>query len=81
MKVHWDLIASVEYRQLHQIYREIQEMAPPPYLLKEKEKELTDRTGGGTASILEPGGKGGAFYPTLQRTGGDESRATVARRP
>jgi DNA gyrase subunit B len=41
MKLHWDLVASVEYRQLNQIYREIHEMAPPPYLLKEKEKEVT----------------------------------------
>ena len=41
MKLHWNLVASVEYRQLNQIYREIHEMAPPPYLLKEKEKELT----------------------------------------
>ena len=28
-KVHWDLIASVEYRHLFQIYQEIQEIAPP----------------------------------------------------
>jgi DNA gyrase subunit B len=40
-KVHWDLIASVEYRHLFQIYQEIQEMAPPPYLLTEKGKQLT----------------------------------------
>jgi DNA gyrase subunit B len=39
--LQWDLIASVEYRQLHQMYREIKEMTPPPYILKGKEKELT----------------------------------------
>jgi DNA gyrase subunit B len=40
-KVHWDLIASVEYRQLIQLYGEIQEMAPPPYGLTQKEREVT----------------------------------------
>jgi DNA gyrase subunit B len=40
-RVHWDLIASVEYRHLFQIYQEIQEMAPPPYTLMEKGKEVT----------------------------------------
>jgi DNA gyrase subunit B len=40
-RVHWDLIASVEYRNLFQIYQEIQEMAPPPYLLMEREKQIT----------------------------------------
>jgi DNA gyrase subunit B len=41
IKVHGDLIASVEYRQLHQLYQDIQGMAPPPYLVKEKGRELT----------------------------------------
>ncbi|HSB03672.1 MAG TPA: DNA topoisomerase (ATP-hydrolyzing) subunit B [Thermodesulfobacteriota bacterium] len=40
-KVHWDLVASVEYRQLIQAYGEIQEMAPPPYVLAEKGREGT----------------------------------------
>jgi DNA gyrase subunit B len=40
-KVHWDLIASVEYRHLFQIYQEIQEIAPPPYTLVEKGREVT----------------------------------------
>jgi DNA gyrase subunit B len=40
-RVHWDLIASVEYRQLIQLYGEIREMAPPPYGLMQKEKEVT----------------------------------------
>jgi DNA gyrase subunit B len=40
-KVHWDLIASVEYRQLFSTYQEIQETAPPPYILIEKGKEVT----------------------------------------
>jgi DNA gyrase subunit B len=39
-RVHWDLIASVEYRHLSQIYQEIQEMAPPPYVLMEKGKQV-----------------------------------------
>jgi DNA gyrase subunit B len=40
-QVHWDLISSVEYRHLYQIRQEIQEMAPPPYTLLEKEKKVT----------------------------------------
>jgi DNA gyrase subunit B len=40
-RVHWDLIASVEYRHLYQIRQEIQEMAPPPYTLVEKGKNIT----------------------------------------
>jgi len=40
-KVHWDLIASVEYRNIFQIYQEMKEMAPPPYLLMEKGKQVT----------------------------------------
>ena len=35
-KVHWDLIASVEYRHVFQVYQEIQDTAPPPYTLLEK---------------------------------------------
>jgi DNA gyrase subunit B len=40
-KVHWDLITSVEYRNLFQIYQEMKEMAPPPYLLVGKGKQVT----------------------------------------
>jgi DNA gyrase subunit B len=40
-RVHWELIASVEYRHLFQIRQEIQEMAPPPYTLVEKGKNVT----------------------------------------
>src|SRR3989304_2403316 len=40
-RVHWDLVASVEYRHLSQIRQEIQEMAPPPYTLVEKGKNVT----------------------------------------
>lgn len=40
-RVHWELIASVEYRHLYQIRQEIQEMAPPPYILMEKGKKVT----------------------------------------
>jgi DNA gyrase subunit B len=40
-KVHWDLIASVEYRNLYQVYHEVKEMAPPPYTLMEKGKQMT----------------------------------------
>jgi DNA gyrase subunit B len=40
-RVHWELIASVEYRHLFQVRQEIQEMAPPPYILVEKGKNVT----------------------------------------
>ena len=40
-KVHWDLIALVEYRHLSQIYQEIKEIASPPYTLVEKGREVT----------------------------------------
>jgi DNA gyrase subunit B len=40
-RVHWDLVASVEYRHLYQVRQEIQEMARPPYTLVEKGKEVT----------------------------------------
>ena len=39
IKIDGDLIGSVEYRQLIQVYGEIQEMAPPPYVLAAKGKE------------------------------------------
>ncbi len=39
-RVQWDLIASVEYRNLFQVYQEIKETAPPPYLLVEKGREM-----------------------------------------
>src|SRR5512136_1296459 len=39
-RVHWDLIASVEYRHLYQVRQEVQEMAPPPYTLVEKGKKV-----------------------------------------
>jgi len=39
-RVQWDLIASVEYRNLFQVYQEIQEIAPPPYTLVEKGKQV-----------------------------------------
>lgn len=41
IKVGCDLVGSVEYRQLIQAYGEIQEMAPPPYVLAAKGKEET----------------------------------------
>ncbi len=40
-RVQWDLIASVEYRNLMQTYQEIQETAPPPYTLLEKGRQVT----------------------------------------
>ncbi|HXX33476.1 MAG TPA: DNA topoisomerase (ATP-hydrolyzing) subunit B [Thermodesulfobacteriota bacterium] len=40
-RVHYDLIGSVEYRQLIQLYGEIREMAPPPYALVVKGREET----------------------------------------
>ena len=39
-RVQWGLIASVEYRNLFQVYQEIQEIAPPPYILLEKGKQV-----------------------------------------
>jgi DNA gyrase subunit B len=58
-RVHWDLIASVEYRHLFQIYKEIQEMAPPPYLLMEKGKEVTiDQEEGLLQSLSQLGKEG-----------------------
>jgi len=39
-RVQWDLIASVEYRNLFQVYQEIQEIAPPPFILLEKGKQV-----------------------------------------
>jgi len=40
-RVQWDLITSVEYRSLFQVYKEIQETAPPPYLVTEKGQQVT----------------------------------------
>jgi DNA gyrase subunit B len=40
-RVQWDLIASVEYRNLFQAYQEIQETSPPPYTLLEKGRQVT----------------------------------------
>ncbi|MGD0914920.1 MAG: DNA topoisomerase (ATP-hydrolyzing) subunit B [Thermodesulfobacteriota bacterium] len=58
-KVHWDLIASVEYRHLFQIYQEIREMAPPPYTLVEKGREVTiDREEGLLQSLNQLGREG-----------------------
>ncbi len=39
-RVHWGLVSSVEYRQLYQVKKEIQELGPPPYILVEKGKEV-----------------------------------------
>jgi len=43
-RVHWDLIASVEYRHLFQIYQEIQEIAPPSYTFVKKGRSESTRT-------------------------------------
>jgi DNA gyrase subunit B len=58
-RVHWDFIASVEYRHLFQIYKEIQEMAPPPYTLMEKGKEVTIEQEEGLLQSLSQLGKEG----------------------
>jgi DNA gyrase subunit B len=58
-KVHWDLIASVEYRHLHQIYHDIKEMAPPPYTLAEQGKEMTFNQTEGLVQTLNQLGKEG----------------------
>jgi len=39
-RIDWNLVSSVEYRNLFQAYQEIQEIAPPPYILLEKGKEV-----------------------------------------
>jgi DNA gyrase subunit B len=39
-RVHWEFVASVEYRHLYQVFQEIQEMAPPPYTLVQKGKDV-----------------------------------------
>lgn len=39
-RIDWNLIASVEYRNLFQAFQEIQSIAPPPYILLEKGKEV-----------------------------------------
>ncbi len=58
-KVDWDLIASVEYRNIFQIYQEMKEMAPPPYLLMEKGKQVTfDQAEGLLQSIHQLGREG-----------------------
>ena len=59
IKVHWDLIASVEYRNLVQIYQEIREIAPPPYLLTEKGKEVVIDQEEGLLQSLNQLGKEG----------------------
>ena len=64
-KVHWDLIASVEYRQLIQVYGEIQEMAPPPYVLVEKGREVTLDSEEKLAPVLPPDRKGRIEYPEV----------------
>jgi DNA gyrase subunit B len=58
-RVHWDLIGSVEYRHLFQIYQEIQETAPPPYILVEKGGELAiDQEEGLLQSLNQLGREG-----------------------
>jgi DNA gyrase subunit B len=58
-KVDWDLIASLEYRNIFQIYQEMKEMAPPPYLLMEKGKQVTfDQAEGLLQSIHQLGREG-----------------------
>jgi len=58
-KVHWDLIASVEYRNLYQLDHEIKEMASPPYTLMEKGKEVTfDQAEGLIQSLNQLGREG-----------------------
>jgi DNA gyrase subunit B len=58
-RVHWDLIASVEYRHLYQVRQEIQEMAPPPYTLVEKGKDVTIDQEEGLLQSLNQLGKEG----------------------
>jgi len=58
-RVHWNLVASVEYRQLLQVYQEIREMAPPPYTLTEKGVKVTvDQEEGLLHSLSQLGREG-----------------------
>ena len=58
-RVHWSLVASVEYRHLFQIYREIQEAAPPPYTLLEKDKKVVIELEEGLLQALNQLGREG----------------------
>jgi DNA gyrase subunit B len=58
-KVHWDLVSSVEYRSLIQTFQEIQETAPPPYVLIEKGKEVTVQKEEELLHLLNQSGKEG----------------------
>jgi len=58
-KVHWDLIASVEYRHLIQMYQEILEAAPPPYWVMENGKQVTIDHEEGLLQFLNQLGKEG----------------------
>ncbi len=40
-RIDWDIISSVEYRNLFQVYQEIQGIAPPPYILIQGDKNVT----------------------------------------
>ena len=58
-KVNWDLVASVEYRHLFQVSREIREMAPSPYTLTEKGGKVTiDQEEGLLQSLNQIGREG-----------------------
>jgi DNA gyrase subunit B len=59
LKLRWDFVSSVEFRQLYQLYQDIHEMAPPPYVLKEKDKELTIENEEGLLQSLNQMGKEG----------------------
>jgi DNA gyrase subunit B len=58
-KVHWDLVNSVEYRSLIQIFQEIKEAAPPPYRLIEKGRENTIEQEEELLQLLNHSGKEG----------------------
>ncbi len=58
-KVHWDLVNSVEYRSLIQIFQEIKETAPPPYVLIEKGRENTVQQEEELLHLLNNSGKEG----------------------
>jgi len=58
-KVHWDLVSSIEYRSLCQTFQEIQEAAPPPYVLIEKGKEVTVEKEEDLLQLLNQSGKEG----------------------
>jgi len=63
-KIHWGLISSVEYQHLFQVYQEIQQLAPPPYVVFEDGNKVVIEEEEGLLQSLGQLGKEGL---TIQR--------------